>query len=263
MVKILREGIYYEIKDTLNPQQSEFRSHMHGGYELFYFTEGDIDYIVGENVYHLKKDDLLLIRPTAYHYPRLLSDRRYMRTVINFPKEAYPAELLNSAAGRVLYSLTPSDRIARAFADVAYAAEHYPEDDALYAIRHTISLILLHLKYHEAQNNDQTDELHPLLSEILRYIDANLDQPLSLEQLSKRFYISPSWLTHTFRKFLSISVMQYITRKKVLYAQSLIREGMPPTKAAKLFSDANYTTFYRQYKRWLGINPKDEQRTTD
>lgn len=257
MAMLSKDGIYFEYKETECPRQEQFYPHLHGAFEFYYFWEGDVEYIVGESVYRLQKNDLLVIRPTVYHYPRICSGERYVRLVFNFPQELYPADLTAETLP-VRIRLSPNGRIARAFSDAIYAVERFSEEDSLSALHHLLNMIFLYLRYDVRQESERTDILHPLLNKILRYIDDNLGSPFDLNDLARRFFISPSWLTHMFKKHLHISVMQYITRKKILYAQALIRSGATPTEAAKACSLGNYSTFYRQYKRYLGINPKEE-----
>lgn len=260
MIKINTDGIYFEYKETLAPEQKSFFPHLHSDYELFYFTEGDVEYIVGESVYRLQKNDLLLIRPSVYHYPRILSQKKYIRTIVNFPKEFLADARLPDENGPVRFRLPPSGNMANLFKCAIDATERFSETEAFSAIRHILNLIFLYLKFDDRQEADPSDAIHPLLSDILRYIDENLRSPLSVRELSDKFFISPSWLTHAFQKHLHIGVMQYITRKKILYAQSLIRSGTPPTEAAKTCALDNYSTVYRQYKRYLGIQPKNDRR---
>ena len=43
--------------------------HYHEFYELLYFISGHVDYIIGDEIYHLQNDDLLIIPPNVMHNP--------------------------------------------------------------------------------------------------------------------------------------------------------------------------------------------------
>ena len=62
----------------------------------------------------------------------------------------------------------------------------------------------------------------------------------------------------TFRTQMGMSVTQYIRVKKILYAQALIQNGLPPTLAAQYCSYDNYSTFYRNYKKILLHSPEQD-----
>ena len=47
--------------------------------------------------------------------------------------------------------------------------------------------------------------------------------------------------------------------KRILYAQKLIKSGMAPTEAAIICTYNDYSTFFRQYKKFLDINPEEDK----
>lgn len=261
MEAIHRKGLYFESKGTGDAQASTFPRHMHEEYELYYFLEGNADYVVGEKVYPLAPYDLLLIRPAVYHFPVLHEPMPYRRIVFNFteeyvPREAAPA--LRTAA--VLHHAPPAGRIGQFLTAAERAAEHFSEEDAVRALQELLGLILLEFKYETPAHEERADVLHPRLSEILRHIDSHLTGPMSVSSLSARFFVSPSWLTHAFSDYLHIGVMQYVNSKKVLRAQRLIRMGTSPTQAAEECGFSNYSTFFRLYRAFLGVSPAQDKK---
>lgn len=261
MAYFSEHSFYFENKLSYNPTQENFHRHLHNEYELYYFLEGDVDYLVGESLYRLRKGDLLLIRPSVYHFPTLKSDAPYRRIVINFSKEFLPAELPPALEQmEIFYEIPPVSAIGRAFTDAVSVSERYSEEDAYIALKGLLHFILLELKYTARPQSGAVTAVHPRLREILRYIDDHLDSPLDLPTLAKQFFVSESWITHAFRNRLQISVMQYVNRKRILAAQQMIASGVPPTEAAAKYGFGNYSTFYRHYKRYLHASPNEDKR---
>ena len=54
---------------------------------------------------------------------------------------------------------------------------------------------------------------------------------------------------------MKIGLMEYIKRKKILLAGELIASGTKPTAAAQKLGFAEYSTFFRLYKKYLGKTP--------
>ena len=138
------------------------------------------------------------------------------------------------------------------------AAENFSQKDARLALIQEINLVLLYLKYASYQGG-QPQKRHDVLDNILKFIDENLTSPLNAQVIAEKFYVSSSWISHTFGDFFGIGVSQYINRKKILYAQQLIKSGVPPTKAAEICAYNNYSTFYRQYRQFLAFDPTDDK----
>jgi YesN/AraC family two-component response regulator len=136
-----------------------------------------------------------------------------------------------------------------------------PENEYKYISQTTLNQIVLNLKYNVALTVKEKLHSNSELESILLYIDKNPTLPLSISHLAKKFNCSPSWIAHSFKKNLNISPSQYISRKKITYAQSLINMGIPPVQVAEMCSYINYTTFYRQYKKYLGLNPVQDRKT--
>ncbi|MFQ7076938.1 MAG: AraC family ligand binding domain-containing protein [Christensenellaceae bacterium] len=257
MTKISDKGLLFAHSNDANPVQSTFRQHMHNEYEMLYFIAGDADYVVGSSVYHLRPNDLLFIRPATYHYLKLLSAAPYERFIVNFPEDIVPKNLSGLLGGyRELYNIpkTPDSPIDHIFYGLLQAAENFSQKDARLALIQEINLVLLHLKYASYQGG-QPQKRHDVLDNILKFIDENLTSPLNAQVIAEKFYVSSSWISHTFGDFFGIGVSQYINRKKILYAQQLIKSGVPPTKAAEICAYNNYSTFYRQYRQFLAFDP--------
>ena len=124
-------------------------------------------------------------------------------------------------------------------------------------------MILLLLRY-------QPTETLPVLvvspphtfQKMLDYIDNNITAPFTIKSLAEQFFVSESWIIHSFKKYLNISAKHYINNKKVLYAQSLIQSGISATEAAYRCNFENYSTFYRLYKKYLDGTPRNERKNT-
>lgn len=258
MKGIYRKELLFESKHAAAESGASAR-HMHDEYELYYFLEGDAEYVVGEHVYPLAPHDLLFIRPAVYHFPVLHTQSPYRRMVLNFSEEIVPEGLrqgLQSAA--VFRHAPPTETAGQLFMQAERATALY-EEDAFLALRSLLTLMLLAFR-HETPVRIREKCLHPRLGEILRYIDAHTAEPMNAASLAAMFFVSPSWLTHAFSEHLHIGVAQYIHSKKILRAQRLIRSGTPPTQAAQACGFASYPTFFRLYRSILGISPAQDKR---
>ena len=236
-----------------------YNSHIHNNYELLFFYNGDADYIIGGSIYHLQKNDLLLIKPAVYHHIRILSARPYERIVLNFSESVLLPELVpfvrNTGNFFRVESNSPLKRIMDNLRD---ASPMFVGDEYDYWLKSSLNQILLNLKYFSSITIKEKITSHSVLEQILLYIDENPTLPLSISFLAEKFNLSQSWIAHSFKNMLGISPSQYINRKKITYAQSLIKMGMPPVQAAETCGYVNYTTFYRQYKKYLEVAPAQD-----
>lgn len=99
------------------------------------------------------------------------------------------------------------------------------------------------------------------VTKILNYIDENITDPLNADLIAAEFFVSKSWLSHNFKKYLNTSLKKYINQKKLLYIERLVIAGIPIVKAAESCSYTNYTTFFRQYKQYTNKKPRETKQS--
>ena len=96
------------------------------------------------------------------------------------------------------------------------------------------------------------------VEQLLKYINRNLSENLSIDQLANRFFFSKYHMMRKFKNETGYTIHNYITSKRLLMARSLISQGMPVMKAAQASGFRDYTTFVRAYKKQFGKAPSCE-----
>lgn len=92
--------------------------------------------------------------------------------------------------------------------------------------------------------------------QIKQYIDRNYQEDLSLERLGKIFNLSPYYLSHIFKKTFEIPPMQYLYRRRIGEAQSLLTTtpySVTEVASRVGFGDSNYFTV--QFGKYVGMPP--------
>lgn len=89
-----------------------------------------------------------------------------------------------------------------------------------------------------------------------QYLDQNYREDLSLESLGKIFHLSPYYLSHIFKKAFEIPPMQYLYRRRIGEAQSLLTTtpySITEVASRVGFGDPNYFTV--QFRKYVGMSP--------
>jgi YesN/AraC family two-component response regulator len=66
--------------------------------------------------------------------------------------------------------------------------------------------------------------MHHKISEIASYIHSHYQEPLTLNAVAKRFYISPSYLSRVFVKLTGFHFREYVQVVRIREAEKLLRE---------------------------------------
>lgn len=96
-----------------------------------------------------------------------------------------------------------------------------------------------------------------LFSNICEYINAHLEEDLSLDALAREFYVSKYHISHVFKDNMGMSVHQYLVKKRLDASKNSILSGMPLHEVATAFGFRDYTSFFRSFKKEFGVAPRE------
>ena len=232
-----------------NPRQSSYKMHTHPHYEILLFLSGDADYAVEGNVYRLHSGDMMIMSKLESHHLVLRSDADYERMVIHFN--------LDDEQIRSFFDTKPLGRynLFKA-ADIPDRWKFYIEK----ACVHGQHFYLLPLVYEISECGlPDSEGVQDRAHLIIKYINDNLENELSLDGICEKFYISKTHLNRVFKKIAGTTVWDYITTKRLFLAKRKIAHGSNPTDVFLSSGFTDYTTFFRAYKKQFGESPKAQK----
>ena len=95
---------------------------------------------------------------------------------------------------------------------------------------------------------------------ILQYLNLHLTEPLSIDELASRFYISKYHMMRRFKEETGYTIHSYIAEKRLLLARQLLSTGQPVTEVCYQDGYQDYSTFSRAYRKRFGASPSADQR---
>lgn len=244
--------------------------HSHAFYEILCCRSScGAEYLVGQYRYSLQKGDIILIRPGISHCAILpksltipyerdiiwLSEtfRNIIRKLQGLPPVSYendlPTYLIRTAG-------TPWEFLC----DMIHSGVLEEEKKQKYwqtnVIGNTIQVVSHLRRAYESQTAlSLKAETPDLLDNIIAYIEDHFHEKLIMCEVAKQFYVSERSISSLFRKRLGTTFNQFLTQRRLIAAKSLILEGLPMDIAAERAGFANYSTFYRAFRKEFGIPP--------
>ena len=248
-----------------HPDPNDFQRHCHDMYELIYVVHGAGRYIVEGTEYAMTGGTLLLLHPHAFHYVEVESDRLYDRYVIHFKENALFSELRellcrfdgeNMGYGHFYSETHLPDAAIRAFAGLN-AINSFDEKEGELLVRSLLSEIIFWLSTSSPERH--IDRGEPLGLQVIRYLNSHLTEQNSLDDLARRFFVSKFYLCRAFREHNGVSVLQYLTEKRIILAKQMLESGETAVSTAVKAGFGDYSSFYRAYKKILGTSPKENK----
>jgi AraC-like DNA-binding protein len=242
--------------------------HSHSFYEILCCRNScGAEYLVGAERYCLQKGDLIFVPPGISHRP-LLSDRMeepYVRDVLwiseefvrtlqaefgrNEPRPRKGGSLLRTAGTRWEY-------LGGMLRDAIGEAEQQGADWEI-AVAGRAMVFMSHLKRAFLESKIPVEAERPdLLEQILAYVEDHLAERITLSDMAKRFYVSESTVSKTFRRKMGVSFYRCVTQRRLIAAKQLIADGCVLEEVAAAAGFSDYSAFYRAFRQEYGISPR-------
>ena len=243
----------------------EFEWHYHDFHKIIVFVSGKVTYHIEGKAYQLKPQDILLVSQGAIHKPEIDPSIPYERYIFWIRDDLSSSELntcFQKANDRSFNLIRLDSVLQEKLKDLLPEIEHSLRDTqfgdsilskALFAqFMVYINRIFLKSSTAPDQKSYSSDSQ---VEQLLKYINRNLSENLSIDHLAERFFFSKYHMMRKFKKETGYTIHNYIISKRLLHARSLIAQGTPVMKAAMQSGFQDYTAFVRAYKKQFGTVP--------
>ena len=257
-----------ETHQDMSYSNSQLNLHSHVFYELLYCcNDCGAEYLVGADRYRLQRGDIVLVPPGISHRPLLPEhmSEPYQRYVLWISQEFFdlfsqvftPDEHMQSGGTLLRTGDTKWELLGGYFRRGVWEAEHKAEGWQAAIVGNTITLLtLMGRGIRERTASVLTAEKPDLLNEVMGYIELHLNEKITLEETAKHFYVSVSTITQLFRQKMGTSFYRCVTQRRLIAAKVRIGNGESLEDVSRAVGFADYSSFYRAFKKEYGITPR-------
>ena len=262
-----------QLTETLGKAHSY---HYHDSYEIYYLFSGDRYYFIKDKTYHAKRGSLVFIKPYEIHCASKFSKEPYERILINFKKNfllelstAFPNVnfFKNFDMDIHIIDLPPTERVFFESLLNSMLLEYKKDTDESKCFLKTALLELLLLANTKGNAEKATEETYhdavlKTVSLVAAYINNNFSEDITLTAVAERFFISPCYLSRTFKRITGSSFTEYVNGVRVKEARRLLsKTNMSVSEIAISVGFISSTHFGRVFKNIVGISPLSYRKT--
>ena len=246
--------------------------HHHDFYEIYFLLTGDVTYLIENKIIHVMPGDILLIPPRTQHQvlirPEMAAYERYvlwmdpgMLARLSTPRSDLTQRFSTGRIGGNYQLRLKSDPRSQ-LQELLEALDrelHSPEYGADLLEESLLTQLLVtldRLLEHQGSQLDEDMRTSRVVAQVIDYVNLHYNDPLTLELLAERFFVSKFHLSHEFNRQMGTSLYRYIQRKRLLMARQLLDQGQKPSAVAAACGFSDYTGFFRAFKAEYGISPR-------
>ncbi len=262
----------FKLFHLTDKESKEIEYHYHDFDKITIFLSGKVTYMIEGKSYDLKPYDIVLVKHNDIHRLTVDNSEIYDRIIVyispNFMKayqtESYDLSYCFQKAEREKTNVLriPSfgkstlfrsiTQLEKSFSDTGYANELYSQVLFLE--------FMIHLNRAARKNSLEfldTTNCNSKIIDIIHFINENLAQNMSIEQIAETFYVSKYYMMRLFKQETGYTIGNYISSKRLLLAKELILNGTPVMQACFDCGYKDYSTFSRAYKQLFYESPRE------
>ena len=269
--------VHLSLEKIQSYEQASFPWHWHPEIELTWIMSGQIEYLVNDKKYLLKEGDGLFCNSNSLHsgYMKDGQDCNYLSLTFH-PRFIYGYEnsLLQTkyvdfiTSNESWHSLGLESEtdwhrdIIGQIRKIYHMSQTPPPD---YELRVHLILAEIWQKLYSYYNSLPASEHHPQkhlarLKDILSFIQEHYAQELSLDEIAEHVNICKSECCRFFKKYMKMTIFDYILFLRVQNSLPLLREGESITKIASMTGFSTSAYYGQIFKRYMGCSPSKSRR---
>lgn len=243
--------------------------HYHTFHKLIVFLGGPAGYGVEGRSYPLEPGDVVLVPKGCIHRPELAPGAAYERAIVyispDFLRRRSTADCdletcFHRARERFEFVVRPRGGRAE-LSRLLAALERAGREDAFGGALLQDALFLQLLITASRAAEQPAQPVHARVRDekvaaLLQYLAAHLTEPVSIDALAARFYVSKYHMMRRFKAETGYTIHSYLTSKRLMLARERIAAGQPATEVCFACGFRDYSTFARAYRKLFSEPPR-------
>ena len=253
---------YYEINMSFE--------HFHPFYEIYVLLNGTFNHIIEGKNYPLKALDMVILKPYTLHKTQYINKLPCKRLVFNFSLDFINNMLLDENIN--LLSLVDNDfpvyrfnkKTQEIFIELFNNIFLATKDDEkyknlkVYSLFYNLIYEIIKNKSNNIYNKKELPKSSKKIDTITSYIHKNYHLELNLSYLSKKFFLSPHYLSHKFKNETGFTLTQYIHLTRIKKAEELLIETrLKSIEIGERCGFGSLSQFNRIFKKICKVSPTE------
>lgn len=241
-----------------------FEGESHNFWEMVYVCGGTVGITADDRIYTLVPGDIIFHKPMEFHKIYSCNNKPIHVYIFSFDAFGNGLAQLENRTFRLSEQGSAAVSAIMAAGKAAFETRHgiiLGTRDAA-AAQTYINLTENFLLRPEADDtvSSNRDGESRIFSDIMRVLEQNISQNITLDFVARECCISSSGLKKIFRRYTGMGVIAYFTKIKIKKSLELLDSGASVRETAEALSFSSPFYFSSVFKKELGIPPSEYRR---
>lgn len=260
----------FEVAHKWDTDLKDVELHHHDFYEVDFLVSGDVTYVIESRVYHMQPGQMLIINPRELHQVYIQPDaapyERYMLWIAPSLLQSLSSEqtdlcrcfdMTRPHYGNLLHLAAEQQKLIPAMMEALLREQKQPAFGSDLLRQNLLTELMVHInRLAEQTEPGAQPDSDSVVTQVIDYINTHYHEPLSLDMLAERFFVSKYHLSHEFTRQMGTGIYQYIQKKRLLIARQLMADGQKPVEVYGLCGFGDYPAFFRAFRKVYGLSPR-------
>lgn len=253
----------------LYKEEKAMEMHIHDCYELYYSISGGKQFLIDNRFYSIAPGDLFIINQYESHKLTQIDNSVHERIVLS----VHPDYVKRLSTGETDLNYCFSNRGEQFQHKISLNKEQ--QKRFLYYINKITSakgyahdiveqaafmelMVLINTLSSAAPTevSESAYKYNHQVDDILAFINTNIGQTITVEQLAAHFYLSESYICRIFKQATGTTINKYITARRISIAKAHLNEGASVNEAFEKSGFGDYSNFFKAFTKAVGVSPK-------
>lgn len=253
----------------LYKEEKAMEMHIHDCYELYYSISGGKQFLIDNRFYSIAPGDLFIINQYESHKLTQIDNQLHERIVLSIhpdytkrlsTEETDLDSCFSDRYNGFQHKLSLNKEQQKRFlyyVNKITSAKGYAHDIVEQAAFMELMVMINTLSNANAVEAQESEfKYNHQVDDILAFINQNITQPITVEQLAENFFLSESYICRIFKQATGTTIGKYITARRISIAKAALSEGVGVNEAFERSGFGDYSSFFKVFTKAVGVSPK-------
>ena len=230
--------------------------------KIYYITDGECEIKIEDTVYQGIKGRMFFIPSQTKHSFYHINDNYIIKYWLHFEIKAWDDQLFKNLGLPYYIDVKEDEQIISHFDDIFKQAKENSLASAFRLKAGILSLLSDYIALADQKHISIREENHSEFYSVISYINENLQNKLTIDDLSDRMHMHPNYFIRLFKNRMGTTPLNYINKLRMERAKSLLENtNLPISEIMFQVGFQDLSSFSNFFKHYSGYNPKIFRKT--